>query len=594
MQHARSAAHIGNSVLRFSARPALAAIGLLALAGSALGQSPSLSYRTVALSGDHAPGTSDGVYFSALTTPLNHSFLRPAIDAQGNVGFTALLAGSGVNQYNDSGVWSEVNGELTLVARGGQHAPGTPGGVNFFEFPSDYLPSPPKLAAGRAAFQASLTGDGVNSSNDEGLWAGAPGDLELVGRAGEAAPGVPGATFDFVGMLAIDNAGRILLFDRLNGSGITNNNDEIIWSYEAGSFETVVREGEQAPGFPTGTVISGPLMRGIAIEGAFADDVRRPLIQAGIMNSGVDSYSDEVVFATVDGALAPLAREGDQAPGLPDGVVYGQSVGLIFRAFEVNESGHVTFHSRLSGAEPTHTGVFTNRDGEVELLVRDGDPAPGRPYNFGLMGIAHLNEHDQVAFTAATPDDDGDPFTPPPRAIWHDMDGSLATLVHPDEALPGLPDVILGSASGIVGFSDDGHFAFTGSFNDSGAGETIGLLMVSPEGQAAIVAHYLQEFELPGAPGDVRTVIRYEPGGMSDGGELAFRLDFDDGTSGHFVASFDSGIPGDLNGDGCIDQSDLGELLAAYGIDAGGDLDGDGDTDQADLGELLGHYGDGC
>ncbi len=53
-------------------------------------------------------------------------------------------------------------------------------------------------------------------------------------------------------------------------------------------------------------------------------------------------------------------------------------------------------------------------------------------------------------------------------------------------------------------------------------------------------------------------------------------------------------IPGDLTGDGCVDQSDLGSLLAGYGVDGGGDIDGDGDTDQADLGALLGNYGEGC
>jgi parallel beta-helix repeat protein/predicted outer membrane repeat protein len=56
----------------------------------------------------------------------------------------------------------------------------------------------------------------------------------------------------------------------------------------------------------------------------------------------------------------------------------------------------------------------------------------------------------------------------------------------------------------------------------------------------------------------------------------------------------DQGILGDLNGDGCVDQADLGELLASFGQDDGGDLDGDGDTDQADLGALLSNYGEGC
>ncbi|MFG0252319.1 MAG: BACON domain-containing protein [Phycisphaerales bacterium JB038] len=59
-------------------------------------------------------------------------------------------------------------------------------------------------------------------------------------------------------------------------------------------------------------------------------------------------------------------------------------------------------------------------------------------------------------------------------------------------------------------------------------------------------------------------------------------------------AGADPSIPGDLNGDGCVDQEDLGTLLASYGIDGGGDVDGDGMTGQADLGILLAHWGEGC
>jgi len=54
---------------------------------------------------------------------------------------------------------------------------------------------------------------------------------------------------------------------------------------------------------------------------------------------------------------------------------------------------------------------------------------------------------------------------------------------------------------------------------------------------------------------------------------------------------------GDLNGDGCVDQADLGILLTDWnctGGDCPGDCDDDGDTDQADLGVLLAHWGEGC
>jgi probable HAF family extracellular repeat protein len=52
-------------------------------------------------------------------------------------------------------------------------------------------------------------------------------------------------------------------------------------------------------------------------------------------------------------------------------------------------------------------------------------------------------------------------------------------------------------------------------------------------------------------------------------------------------------VPGDLDGDGDVDQADLGILLSCYGQSDCGDLDGDGDTDQADLGILLANYGSG-
>jgi len=54
--------------------------------------------------------------------------------------------------------------------------------------------------------------------------------------------------------------------------------------------------------------------------------------------------------------------------------------------------------------------------------------------------------------------------------------------------------------------------------------------------------------------------------------------------------------PGDLNGDGCVDQVDLGILWADWGCTGGecpGDCDHDGDTDHADLGILLAHWGEG-
>src|SRR5262245_1692205 len=68
--------------------------------------------RTVALSGQPAPGTGDGVYFDSFR------FAPPLNDA-GQTSFVGVLTGSGVSGFNTSGIWSEGTGQLELVARGG-------------------------------------------------------------------------------------------------------------------------------------------------------------------------------------------------------------------------------------------------------------------------------------------------------------------------------------------------------------------------------------------------------------------------------------------------------------------------------------------
>ena len=58
-------------------------------------------------------------------------------------------------------------------------------------------------------------------------------------------------------------------------------------------------------------------------------------------------------------------------------------------------------------------------------------------------------------------------------------------------------------------------------------------------------------------------------------------------------------FPGDVDGDGDVDQADLGILLATYNLnpddplfDSRADFNGDGFVDQSDLGILLAHYGE--
>ena len=87
----------------------------------------------VAREGSHAPGTPSGVNFGG------EGFSNPVLNDVGQTAFQARLAGSGVDVTNGFGIWSEGTGSLALVARGGDHAPGTPSGVKFESFDPDIV-----------------------------------------------------------------------------------------------------------------------------------------------------------------------------------------------------------------------------------------------------------------------------------------------------------------------------------------------------------------------------------------------------------------------------------------------------------------------
>ena len=70
------------------------------------------------------------------------------------------------------------------------------------------------------------------------------------------------------------------------------------------------------------------------------------------------------------------------------------------------------------------------------------------------------------------------------------------------------------------------------------------------------------------------------------------------GSYGLVIPTVPPPCPGDVNGDGVVDLSDLAIALSNYGATnatpAMGDLNGDGVVDLSDLVDLLGHYGTPC
>jgi len=201
-------------------------------------------------SGNVAPDTS-GAKFSYF------DFGPPALNDAGQTAFTVSLTGTGVSFFNDRGIWSGGGNGLTMVARSGNVAPET-GGAIFA--PNQNFSTPDLNDAGQTTFYARL-GTEVNNGNDVGIWSEGGGTgLTLVARQGDVAPGTSGAKFIFGGFnfipTALNGAGQMAFAGALTGTGVNSSNNSGIWS-EGGSAELtlVVRTGDSAPG--TGAYFRG-------------------------------------------------------------------------------------------------------------------------------------------------------------------------------------------------------------------------------------------------------------------------------------------------------------------------------------------------
>ena len=123
---------------------------------------------------DPVPGSTDVLF----------SFPRPnslVLGGGGHVAFENLVRGAGVSPDNDDALWFGTPGEIALLAREGDHAPGTEDGVTFARFDGR-----PVTNDWGVAFQATLGGPGITAANGDGIWGLDPaGQLRLVARTGQ-------------------------------------------------------------------------------------------------------------------------------------------------------------------------------------------------------------------------------------------------------------------------------------------------------------------------------------------------------------------------------------------------------------------------
>gem|GEM_PF-4725971 len=133
-------------------------------------------FREVARKGAAAPGVSSGITFDG--------FESVVLNNEGGVVFVGALAGDGVVDTNNSGLFVEANGvsqTLSLLAREGEQAAGVEADVHYARLHSAMLND-----LGHTVFLADLAGEGVGDTNDQAIFAtDLDGVVHLLAREGD-------------------------------------------------------------------------------------------------------------------------------------------------------------------------------------------------------------------------------------------------------------------------------------------------------------------------------------------------------------------------------------------------------------------------
>ncbi len=408
-----------------------------------------------------------------------------------------------------------------------------------------------QLIAGRSSFMPNASSGFYHShytfaTNDNGqlafLWddgSGAsdgiyfeasPGNIIEVARQGSALS--PGSALTITSALSdpeINNSGQVVFSTVVRDQNTGRRHDALISRPANGISEAVILSGTEVSVDGSDATL---LWR---FDDLAISDNGRILFTNAYRTVGETSVHNALLTTTESG-LHVIANEGDQAPGMPDGIRYG-----TINRTQINGTGKVIFFSFFTIAEfPNQSNGFgiysVEPDGLPKLIAHTaGDIAPGTDgAEYQRLGDPQLNDRGQVAFSAS--------------------------------------------------FSVGGN----GIFGEDASG------ILQP---VAVTGQVIDVSNDPNLT-DFRTIrgVGFSSRGLNDSGQIAFSASFTDGTSGIFVSDMLVAAPGtelrlgDLNGDDVVNFADIPpfiSLLATGGFQNEADIDRNGFVNFSDIGPFV-------
>ncbi len=358
-----------------------------------------------------------------------------------------------------------------------------------------------RIAGVRAGLSAALGCAGLALCAGSAL---GQADFRPLAMAGQAAPGLPGVTFESVGDPKLGQGGKAAFWAKLAGTGVTTSNQESIWtdreSVPGAPPLLAYRSGAAAPG--TTGVWGG--MAGYAMTGqnllAFAGSIvegtnptnvvgyfgetaygvmalrAREVVNGPYMLPALVAVNDSTNMAWSGGTNAPNQNGTtlESSTGIllnTSTALPGGAAGVTFRRFSqptFTELGVAVFRA-FYGATTTgadwQSGLFmATAPSDVMALARQGDVAGGLGAGvtfaeFGGSPIARTGNATAAVYTWARVQGAG--ITSINDAgIFRVSGGMLTAVVMNGDGVPGLPGVTLGTISRRVSITPTGGIAF--------------------------------------------------------------------------------------------------------------------------------------
>ncbi len=525
---------------------------------------PNVEITPILHTGDPAPGIPESamVWMGA-----------PLIDGCGNVLIPGLFQRDG-EPFSQWGLWHGVGGSLDAIAFDGMQAADMPEGVIY----GGEVDAPNMAEDGTIGFRAWLDGPGIVSGiNDRALFVGPPDDIRKVFQGGDTPPDVePGTVISLnpsIGQLRpwITDNGTVMVLLRLAGPQVNDENDRGLWIGQRDDMRLIFREGMDAPGTGGARFAWSDFQK--------CNDAGQIAFRAGLVIEGdVDHTNDVGIWSGEIANLELVMRQGDQAAGLPDGVLYDGA-----NPPALNAAGDIGFSNPLRGAgvtpENNHALWVAGTTG-IELLGRKGDPVPeiGPDVELAAVGSSQISARQDVLHYVK--------YTGPPiedanawATYFGPSDNPEQTLRDGDPA-PQFPDGIQ--------LSHVGGIPSLGAMNDTGnivaPTEITGKDVTDDDKVVVWIRDHVRRDWYPllrtgdviegqifsvDASGDLGTAFRNKTGGsdglpqsLNDSRELGIKLEFADGTHGVFVTRFR--WLGDADGDADVDFADFRDLQRCF------------------------------